>query len=178
MRTRRDSSRRRYRAPEFGRSVGTGGAGLKIGLNIEGWMRKSKRLKAVVAALPKIRLGFEGNHSVLHQANSRIAEHCIANGDRIWNIDAGTFTDMAAILRTGLVGVANNRQKDADAEMQEICDMAREDVYLNILDGKAPGPPRTPEWNAYKARRWGGQTPNMVASRQWLDSLTAELVER
>lgn len=154
------------------------GAKIKIGLIIEGWMRKSKRLRRTIEGLPTIRLGYAGNHPVLNQANASIARHAVANGDDIWMFSSETKAAMAAELRDGLVRVARNEQRNCDAEMQELADMAREEVYLNILDGKIDGPPRTPEWNAYKARRWGGQTPNMVASRQWLDSLTAELVER
>jgi hypothetical protein len=154
------------------------GAALKIGLSIEGWMRKSKRLQRVANDLPKIRLGYEGNHSVLHQANSRIAEHAIAHGDAIWTLSDGTLGEMAAELRDGLVRVARNEQKNCDAEMQELADMAREDIFYNVLDGKIDGPARTAHWNAYKAAHFAAPTPNMVASREWLNSLTAELVER
>jgi len=151
---------------------------LRIAINVEGWMRKSRRLKRVMADLPKIRLGYEGNHSVLHQANARIAEHAIAHGDEIWTFSDGTLGEMAGHLRDGLVRVARNQQKNCDAEMQELADMAREDIFYQILDGKIDGPARTPEWNTYKAAHFAAPTPNMVASREWLNSLTAELVER
>lgn len=152
-------------------------AALKIGLSIEGWMRKSRRLKRVVAALPKIRLGYEGT-GWNGTSNANIATHALAHGDAIWTMSPGTLGDMAAELRDGLVRVARNEQKDADAEMQELADMAREDIYYNILDGKIDGPSRSQWWNEYKAAHYSAPTPNMVASRQWLDSLTAELVER
>ncbi len=141
-------------------------------------MRKSRRLKRVVSELPKIRLGYEGNHSVLNQSNARIAKHAMDHGDDIWMFSDETKSAMARELRDGLVRVARNQQKNCDAEMQELADMAREEVFYNILDGKIDGPPRTPEWNAYKAARWGGPVPNMVASREWLNSLKAELVRR
>lgn len=157
----------------------TGTGTLRIAIDVEGWMRKSRRLKRVMADLPKIRLGYEGNHSVLHQANSRIAEHAIAHGDKIWTFSDGTFGEMAEHLRNGLVRVARNEQKNCDAEMQELADMAREDIYYQILDGKMPTTyTRTEAWNAYKAAHFPAPTPNMVASREWLNSLTAELVER
>lgn len=167
MRHPRDRSRRRY-----------SGAKIRIGLDTTGWMRKSKRLKKVVNDLPKIRLGYEGDHPVLNQANSSIAKHAVAHGDDIWMFSDETKLAMGTELRNGLVRVARNQQRNCDAEMQELADMAREEIYLNILDGKIDGPERTPEWNAYKAQKWPGPTPNMVASGVWLDSLTAELVPR
>ncbi len=153
-------------------------ARFRMGIDISGWMRKSARLKSVVANLPKIRLGYEGNHSVLHQANESIARHALAHGDDLWMFEPATLKGMAELVRDGLVGVARRTQRDVDAEMQEACDMAREEVYYNIFDGKIDGPSRTAEWNAYKAAHWAAPTPNMIASREWLDSLTAELVER
>lgn len=160
-----------------GPGEGTGAARLRIGLNITGWMRKSKRLKRVVAGLPKIRLGYEGKHSVLNVANQSIAKHALANGDEIWTTTDGLFAEMAGVLRDGLVRVANNEQRDCDDEMQEMADMIREDVFYNIWDGKIDGPARTPEWIAYKKAKWGN-TQNMVASGEWVNALVAELVPK
>lgn len=169
MRTRRDTRARR-------RGPGEGG-GFKVKVDYSGWMRKSKRVRGVAEGLPNIRLSWEGT-GWNGTSNENIALHAIANGDKIWTFTDGLFGEMAALLRDGLVAVARREQRDCDAEMDEIKDMAREDVAYNIADGKIDGPARTPEWNAFKAAKWGPQTPNMVASGEWLASLTAELVER
>ena len=157
--------------------MAAGSARLKIGLNIEGWMRKSKRLARAVANLPKIRLGYEGDHSVLNQPNQSIAKHALEHGDAICTTTDGLFGEMAQVLADGLVRVARNQQRNCDDEMQELADMIREDVFYNIWDGKIDGPARTPEWIAYKGAKWGN-TQNMVASGEWVNSLTATLVPR
>lgn len=177
MRHPRDRSRRRYRIPGVSDVGATGAARLRIGLNVQGWMRKSKRLARVVANLPKIRLGYEGKHSVLNVANQSIAKHALANGDEIWTTTDGLFADMAEVLRGGLVRVARNEQRDCADEMQELADMIREDVFYNIWDAKIDGPERTAEWISYKGAKWGNRQ-NMVASGEWVNALTATLVSR
>ena len=152
-------------------------ASLKFKIDLSGWMKKSKRLLRVVANLPKIRLGYTGT-GWNGTSNDNIASKALAHGDDIWMFSSETLSAMGNELRDGLVRVANVQQRDVDAEMQECADMAREEVFYNILDGKIDGPARTAEWNTYKAAHFASPTPNMVASRQWLNSLTAELVER
>lgn len=163
----------------FDRSSSTAGGKARFGIKIDvgPWMKKSKRLRGVVESLPVIRLSWAGigwNGTT----NENITEHAIANGDKIWTLTPGTLGEMANEIRDGLVAVATQGQRDVNAEMDEAKDIAYEDIKYNIADGKIDGPERTAWWKAYKAAKWGPNTPNMVASGQWLRSLTAELVEK
>ncbi len=145
-------------------------------LDTTGWTEAIEAGKEAIEEGIAFRLYFEGTHSVLNQSNERIAEHALDNGDELWTFSDGTLNECARIVAASVAAIMNGDESDLEAAMDEAGQLARADIYSQVITGQIPGPSRTSEWNQYKGERWGGLTPNLVASGEWLDSLQYEVV--
>jgi hypothetical protein len=156
------------------------GATLTVDVNLSGWYAKCDRVKEAIGRIGEsdARLEYTGTHSVLHTANSRIAasELARAGGDKnaIFPLEAGDTKKPAGLVAKRLKMVADGASVGSIVEAwRSAVKLICKSVYRNVLADKTTGPARTAAWNAFKAATWRSPTPKMVASREWLNELTA-----
>lgn len=146
-------------------------------IDISGWQKLFARAKDAGEA-SAFRLFFDGDHSVLNQSNDRIAEHIIDNGAELWTFSDEALPECASIVAAGVARIVSGEQENLEEEFDEAGQLARADIYAQIMTGEIPGTYQSAEWAAYKAKNFPGPTPPLVASGEWAESLTHEVVRK